>query len=294
MPVSEYNSEPHFRKIATQFARFVRITCLCSMVLIAGVTCRAQAARPIPTASPLPTPVPLTPTADPLRIAQVPILMYHYISTPPANADRIRRDLSVSPENFEAQLKYLSDNGYKTISLYDLHANLSSGAPLPPKSIILTFDDGYRDAYEHAFPLLRKYGMVGTFFVVTDFASSANPDYMHWDQIQEISRAGMNIESHSRTHIDLRNRDLPKLIWETLGPLEAIEAYTGKRPRFFCYPFGRYDDDVIRVLKSEYMLGAVTTAYGKTHRLSNALTWDRVRIHGDTTLAEFAVLIQIK
>ena len=117
---------------------------------------------------------------------------------------------------------------------------------------------------------------------------------MHWPEIQELSKAGMSIESHSRSHIDLRNRDNEKLVWETVGPLEAIEYYTGKRPRFFCYPFGRYDDDLIRVLKSEYMLGAVTTAYGKTHRLSNAFTWDRVRIHGNTTLAQFALLIQIK
>ena len=266
---------------------------LCGIVLTAGVTCKAQAARltPTPFISPLPTPTKLpAPTSDPNRVANVPILMYHYVSTPPANADRIRLDLSVTPENFEAQLKYLAENGYKTISLYDLHAHLSSGALLPPKPIILTFDDGHRDAYTQAFPLLRKYGMVGTFFVVSDFVSSANPDYMHWPEIQELAAAGMFIESHSRTHIDLRNRDNPKLIWETLGPIEAIEHYTGRRPRFFCYPSGRYDAAVIRVLQSEYMLGAVTTAYGKTHRLKDAFEWDRVRIHGDTTLAQFAVL----
>ena len=266
---------------------------MCCFMLLAGVTCRAQAARPTPLKSPLATPTAApTHTPDPNRVAHVPILMYHYISTPPANADRYRLDLSVSPENFEAQLNYLAENGYKTISLYDLHANLSSGAPLPPKPIVLTFDDGYRDAYIQAFPLLRKYGMVGTFFVVSDFANSDNPGYMRWPEIQEMSNAGMSIESHSRSHIDLRNRDYQKLGWETLGPLEAIEHYTGKRPRFFCYPFGRYDANVIKVLRTEYMLGAVTTAHGSTHKLKDAFEWDRVRIHGDTTLAQFGVLVK--
>lgn len=277
--------------------RLIRMMVLCCFVLVVGATCQAKAAHPTPTptTSVLPTPRPKpTNTPDSTRVAQVPILMYHYLSVPPANADAYRRDLSVTPANFEAQLKYLADNGYKTISLYDLHAHLNSGAPLPAKPIIITFDDGYRDAYEFAFPLLRKYGMLATFFIVTDFAGSDNPDYMRWPQIQELSKAGMSIESHSRTHIDLRNRDLPKLIWETLGPIEAIEAYTGKRPRFFCYPSGRYDAQVIEVLKSEYMLGAVTTVYGNRHSLAKAFEWSRMRIHGETSLAQFAAIVAAK
>jgi peptidoglycan/xylan/chitin deacetylase (PgdA/CDA1 family) len=231
---------------------------------------------------------------SPPKDARVPILMYHYISVPPPNADKYRLDLSVTPKNFEAQLKYLAENGFTTISLYELHAYLSSGRPLPPKPVVLTFDDGYIDNYTEAFPLLKKYRMTGTFFVVSEFASSTNPAYMRWHHIKEMSDAGMSIESHSRAHTDLRTRrgDFQGLVWDTLPVLDQIEKVTGKRPRFFCYPFGKYDGAVIRMLKSEFMLGAVTTDYGKTHTLANAFTWDRVRIHGSTSVAGFAELVK--
>ena len=112
----------------------------------------------IPT--PTPTPVPLPDQA------QVPVLMYHYVSALPPNPDGIRRDLTVSPENFEAQLQYLAEAGYHAITLTDLALHLTQGYPLPEKPIILTFDDGYSDAYKVVFPLLLDYGFTATFFVL--------------------------------------------------------------------------------------------------------------------------------
>ncbi|NJM41925.1 MAG: polysaccharide deacetylase family protein [Anaerolineae bacterium] len=267
-------------------------------VVVLGTSCAANWATAqttptvTPSSRPSATPRP-TPTIPPPKDARVPILMYHYISVPPPNADKYRLDLSVTPKNFEAQLKYLAENGFTTISLYELHAYLNSGRPLPPKPVVLTFDDGYIDNYTEAFPLLKKYRMTGTFFVVSEFASSTNPAYMRWNHIKEMSDAGMSIESHSRAHTDLRTRrgDFQGLVWDTLPVLDQIEKVTGKRPRFFCYPFGKYDDAVIRMLKSEFMLGAVTTDYGKTHTLANAFTWDRVRVHGGTGIAGFASLV---
>jgi peptidoglycan/xylan/chitin deacetylase (PgdA/CDA1 family) len=220
--------------------------------------------------------------------------MYHYISVPPPNSDKYRIDLSVTPEKFESHLKYLAENGYTTISLYELHAYLSSARPLPPKPVVLTFDDGYIDAYTHAFPLLVKYRMTGTFFIVSEFVNSPNPAYMRWEHIKALSAAGMSIESHSRAHTDLRLRrgDFKGLVWDTLPVLDEIERHTGKRPRFFCYPFGKYDDAVIRMLKSEYMLGAVTTDYGQVHTLQNAYTWRRVRVPGAIALEGFAAALR--
>ena len=261
------------------------------LLLATGCAVNLANAKLTPTVTPSPQPS-ATPSPTPVlpKDVRVPILMYHYISVPPLGADKYRVDLSVDPADFEAQLKYLAENGYATISLYELHAYLNSGRPLPPKPVVLTFDDGYMDNYTEAFPLLKKYKMTGTFFVVSEFASSSNPAYMRWQHIKEMSNAGMSIESHSRAHTDLRTRrgDFDGLVWDTLPVLDQIEQVTGKRPRFFCYPFGKYDDAVIRMLKSEFMLGAVTTAYGKTHTLADAFTWDRVRIHGSTSLAGFA------
>jgi len=233
-------------------------------------------------------------TITPTRVitsARVPILMYHYLSVPPAGSDKYRLDLSVSPANFEAQLKWLKENNYTTIRLDDLYDNLAKGTPIPKKSVILTFDDGYRDFYENAYPLLKKYGFAATVFVISDYINSGNAGYLTWPMVTEMSKAGISIESHSRTHLDLRGRSYDKLVWEILGPIEAIEAYTGKRPRFFCYPMGYHDETEIRVLKSVGTLAAVTTAYGKTHTLDTAMLWSRVRIHGTTTLQGFASLV---
>lgn len=98
--------------------------------------------------------------------------MYHYVSTPPANADIYRKDLSVTPELFNAQLDRIQAEGYTTISLYDLINHLATGAGLPAKPVILTFDDGYRDNYENAFPALKAHGMRATIFVVVDFINA--------------------------------------------------------------------------------------------------------------------------
>lgn len=224
--------------------------------------------------------------------SRVPILMYHYISTPPDDADVYRLDLSINPTQFEKELSFLSENGYRTISLYDLYGHLALSATLPAKPIILTFDDGYRDAYTNAFPLLKKYGMTGTFFIVSDFINSNNPSYLTWDMVKEMSAAGMGIESHTRTHPDMRNRSNEFLVWQVLGPIEAITAYTGKRPHFFCYPSGRYDDAVIRVLKSADVWGAVTTQFGTVHSLDDAMTWTRVRMHGTTTIEQLQAMLR--
>lgn len=244
---------------------------------------RAPSATPRPSATPAPLPA----------AVQVPVLMYHYIAEPPAKADKYRFDLSVTPANLESQLKYLKDNGFTTISLGDVYDHLSKGRSLPKKPVVLTFDDGHRNAYTNAFPLLKKYRMTDTFFIVTDFINYKDPEYITWDMAKEMARAGMSIESHSRTHKDMRKRSNAFLVWEILGPIEQITAYTGKKPDFFCYPGGQYDQRVIDVLRSAGTLAAVTTQPGSTFTLANALTWPRLRVRHNTTIEQFASLVEI-
>jgi peptidoglycan/xylan/chitin deacetylase (PgdA/CDA1 family) len=227
-----------------------------------------------------------TPVALPDQ-ARVPILMYHYVSELPPDPDRYRLDLTVLPEDFEAQLQYLADEGYHTITLTDLYLHLTQGYPLPEKPIILTFDDGYRDAYEVVFPLLLDYGFTGTFFVLATPAHFEWAEYLTWEQMREMSDAGMDIQSHGRDHVDLRGRSYDYLVYQTLGIQEAIYYHTGRLPRFFCYPSGRRDANVIAVLESVGYWGAVTTEWGKTHARDNLLEMPRVRVHGGGTLESF-------
>jgi peptidoglycan/xylan/chitin deacetylase (PgdA/CDA1 family) len=241
------------------------------------------------------TPVPLLPpAADGVpRTADVPILMYHYISAPPSASDRIRYGLSVSPETFEAQLNLLRDQGFSTITLRELYEHLATGAALPENPIVLTFDDGYLDNYTNAFPLLQKYNMRGTFFVLTGPADDGNPQYLTWDMIQAMSAAGMDIQLHAREHLDMRHRSHEWLVFHIIGGRQSIEGHTGQPVVFMAYPSGKFDADLVRFLQSANFWGAVTTAFGRQHELQDALIWDRVRISGQLRLQDFARLLGI-
>lgn len=213
----------------------------------------------------------------------MPILMYHYLSAPPPNANIYRRDLSVTPDQFEAHLAYLREAGYETISFRQLTFAVSRQTALPPKPVIISFDDGYRDNYENAFPLLQKYGFTATFFIFTQPIDEYNIDYLTWEMVKEMHQAGMEFGSHSYRHPDLRSRDVDFLIYEILGSKEAIEERIQESVRFFAYPAGRYDDLTIHILDSAQFWGAVTTEWGAAHTYDNRFEMPRVRVRGSDT-----------
>lgn len=217
--------------------------------------------------------------------------MYHYISTPPNPADALRRDLSVAPEDLDAQMRWLVENGYHTITFTDLYYYLAVGTPLPDNPVILTFDDGYVDHYENAFPILQKYGLVGTFFVLAGPADVASPRYLTWDMIAEMSAAGQDIQVHGRDHVDMRRQSDEILFFQIVGARQAIEAHTGKPAPFYAYPSGQYDARLLRFLEERDFWMAVTTQNGRDHTLDNALELTRVRLRGNDTLKSFAAKV---
>jgi peptidoglycan/xylan/chitin deacetylase (PgdA/CDA1 family) len=217
--------------------------------------------------------------------------MYHYISVPPPWADAYRLDLSVTPENLDHQMAWLAENNYTPITLKELLYHLRLGWPLPEKPVVLTFDDGYVDAYENAFPILLKYGFVATFFVITDHMTFDNPNHATWDQVVQMREAGMDIQSHSRSHPDLRHQPQEELLWQILGSKEAIEARMDQEVRFFCYPAGRFDTNTIQALQQYGYWAAVTTQYGATHSSDDLFTLKRIRVRATDTIADFAAKV---
>lgn len=227
-----------------------------------------------------------------LRRIRVPILMYHYISLLPEDADDIRRDLTVEPDIFRAHMLYLRDEGYHTISLYQLHDALMFGTPLPPSPIILTFDDGHIDHYVTVLPILQEMGFVGTFFIITGRADANDPIYVNWTQIKAMADAGMSMESHSKSHLDLRGRDHDFLVYELLGSFESLSAHIGRESRMFCYPGGRYDDATLQLAREMGIWRAVTTQPGMDHTTDNQLELPRVRVSGGTGAGGLAYLLR--
>jgi peptidoglycan/xylan/chitin deacetylase (PgdA/CDA1 family) len=221
--------------------------------------------------------------------------MYHYISQPPAGADVYRRDLSVTPERFAEHMRYLHDAGYSTITLDDLLYALAQGRPLPPKPVILTFDDGYADNYENAFPILRENGFVGTFFIMTDLVTDGAAGYMTWPQIEEMAAAGQRFGSHGRQdHRSLKGRSLDYLVWQALGSKEAIEEHLGYHPRWVAYPSGEYDAQTVAVFRSAGYWGALTTSQGMTHSLDDIFELRRIRVRGSHAAKDLADLLALQ
>lgn len=151
--------------------------------------------------------------------AQVPIVAYHSIAN---EHDHLVGFLSLPLAIFERQLRYLQRKGFNAVTLYDVHRFLAAGAPLPPRPIVLTFDDGYLDNWVHAFPLLKKYGMKATVFVATDFVDPSQEcrptledvwngriqerdltwwGHASWPELQAMQASGIvDIQAHTQTH----------------------------------------------------------------------------------------------
>lgn len=225
------------------------------------------------------------------RRIRIPILMYHYISRPSDDADDVRRDLSVSPELFRQHMEYLFYQGYQTISLYQADEALRTGAALPPKPVVLTFDDSYADHYTNAFPILRQFNFSGTFFVITGFTDESNPNHLTWEQVAAMANAGMFMESHTKTHPELVERDYDFLVYQVMGSIESLTAYTGRPPRMFAYPVGRYDANTVNVLNTMPIWRAVTTERGAWQTSDNRLLMPRLRVTGEMGVDALASLL---
>jgi peptidoglycan/xylan/chitin deacetylase (PgdA/CDA1 family) len=226
------------------------------------------------------------------RDLYAPILMYHYISNPPADADKYRKELSVSPENFRKQMQWLKDNGYEALTLDRLVYKLAIGKPnLPTKTVFLTFDDGYVDNYEIAFPILKEMGFKGTFFILTTFADRSAPGYLTWDQIKEMSDAGMAIEVHGKEHVEAKGRDVAWLTDNVGGAAKAIQDRLGYQPRFLAYPSGAYDATTISVANQLGFWAAVTVKYGSHQEKSRMYELERMRITSDMSIEIFAAAV---
>lgn len=217
---------------------------------------------------------------------RVPVLMYHRVDTSLASHDPITVGLTVMAPAFEAQLRALRAAGYQSTTLDALCDALVNHTAVPPRRVVLTFDDGYRDNYTVAFPLLRKYGFAATFFVVT--STVGTPDHLTVPQIREMARAGMAIESHGVHHVDFSRLPAAVARGELARSRATIGGWAGRPVRFFAYPAGRYSPALERLLRDLGYRGAVTEVPGFVGPASDPFALERIRVAHDDTLRSFA------
>ena len=206
----------------------------------------------------------------------VPILVYHRVN------DNDSNPTTLTVADFDAQMKYLVDNGYRVIMPDDLLDAWESGKSLPAKSIVLTFDDGHADIYNNVFPILQKYNMRATVFIVTDHIGLK--DYLTWDQARALQSGGyIDIESHTMSYKNLTTLKGDKLWNEIYGSKQAIEWSLKKPAKFLAYPHGKYTLDAEDTCKEVGFRAGFIEDYGLADNDDNPYILTRIPVSGSNS-----------
>jgi peptidoglycan/xylan/chitin deacetylase (PgdA/CDA1 family) len=188
---------------------------------------------------------------------QVPVLCYHDIRDWKPNERTSMKEYIVPVQNFKDQMKTLHDSGYKTISPDEYYAYLTTGAPLPEKPVMITYDDTDLEQFTIGKTEMDKYGFKGVYFIMT--ISIGRPRYMSKEQIKQLADEGHTIASHTWDHHNVKNYQGDDWDNQLLKSKNTIEAITGKPVKYFAYPFGLWKPEAFpelekRGYKAAYIL----------------------------------------
>ncbi|HNX91410.1 MAG TPA: polysaccharide deacetylase family protein [Candidatus Omnitrophota bacterium] len=201
-----------------------------------------------------------------------PILMYHSV------CGISESSMDVSYENFVKQIEYLNKAGYRAISLDELINEIKQGHRFLPKTVVITFDDGFEDNFTKAFPALAKYGMTATIFLITNDIGKKN-GYLNWEQVEVMARNGIDFGGHTRNHVYLPSvKEENVLIDEIAGCKKDIEGHIGRAVDFFCYPLGAFDERVKNAVSASGYRGAVTTHRSINKRNKDLYALNRIKV----------------
>ena len=205
---------------------------------------------PAPAPKPAPKPPEEPPKPDPSKSAVV-VLCYHRFE------DRPKDSLALKPVDFELQLQSIQDNGFAVISMGDFLAWRRGEKQIPEKSCLITIDDGYRTGYEVAWPILKKFGYPFTMFIYTNYIKgqpNAGGQSLTWRELEEMRDAGVDIQSHTVSHLDLRSKKgrAPEVYeqWvrdELVNSKRLLEQQLGISVKALAYPFGNHNAEVRRI-----------------------------------------------
>ena len=209
----------------------------------------------------------------------LPVLTYHSI-------DDHSSVISTSRRAFRLHMQFLHSQSFRTVQLSEVVAILREDRPVPPRSVCLTFDDGYRSIYSEAFPVLQEYGFTATLFLVVRYCGRHNDwpgnlgslkraPLLSWNEVKEMNRFGIECGSHTLTHPDL-TRIAPRIAEEEiLHSKQEIEEKTGESSTVFAYPYGRYNSTVQKMVRSHFS-GACSTKLGNVRTGADPYTMKRI------------------
>lgn len=214
--------------------------------------------------------------------------MYHRVDVD-RPADRVGRELTVSPGQFAGQLAYLKANGILGISMDQLRERLETGAPLD-HVVVLTFDDGYSDQYTYALPLLRRYRDAATFYVITGTLDA--PRHLSWSQVLAMHAAGEDIAAHGVAHDDLSLMSSAQQTIQIADSMRSLERRLHATVTSYGYPSGRFNRTTLELVRQAGVDFAVTTDPIYVIGPENRFELPRVRVRSDWSIAAFAQAVQ--
>ena len=267
----------------------------CGSGVFAGPTSTSTiTVTPSPTATPTASQTPtITPTytASPIPTATwvhqgpetviVPIILYHRIDISPINSQYY-----VAPSKFEEEMKLLHDWGYQTITTELLIKAITEGTDLPPRPLVITFDDGHLNNYTTAFPIMQKYGFTGVVYIVSNYMGA--DQFMNADQIKEMAAAGWEVGSHSVSHSNLIVLEPGRQRYEVVESRRILEKALGVPVLTIAYPFGISNSGVIDYAHFAGYIGGMSLGFTYDQGISNLYAMQRREIKGTYDVKQFA------
>lgn len=204
---------------------------------------------------------------------RLPVLMYHSIDY----TDKVNDKITISPEAFARQMRYLHQGRYNVIPLSKAVWYIKNKMRPPARTVAITFDDGYENNYKYAYPVLKQYRIPATIFVVTGLVGKEG--FMGWPQIKEISDSGIiDIGSHTASHSWLTGLDDGSLKAELEDSKRILESHIGKPVDFLCYPMGGFNEHIKEAARAAGYVAAFATKPTKIKALYDIYEIKRVRI----------------
>ena len=225
----------------------------------------------------------------------VPILVYHQFT----ERNRSRQKLEITKRRFSEQMQYLRDRGYRVIRLSELARFFDQAADIPPKSVVITMDDGYRSIYDVAFPILKEFGYPATVFIYSEFVGAGAG--LSWDQMREMVASGLiDVQPHSKTHSNLTKLNAKdragyasSVRKEIRDPTTRISRKLGKRAYSFTYPYGATNDAIVKELRRQGFQMGMTVKRGSNPAFASAYRLRRSQIYSTHDLSAFAKQLKV-
>ncbi len=217
----------------------------------------------------------------------VPVLFYHHTQPMAVAREHKNQALTVDNTVFDAQMQYIASHGYTTITAKQLVDALRTHTALPPKSIVITLDDGYRDNYTYAYPIFQKYHLIANIMLSTGLMEGS--DYLTWGQIGEMKSSGLiYYTDHTWSHYGIASGTKEKIQYEILTAKQQIQDHTGQAVDLFTYPYGAFNKNAISLLQQDGFVGAFSTLPGRIQCDSFIMTLHRTRV-GNAPLYQYGI-----